>query len=579
LTTLLAYAIALLIPAFAFYLIRALDLFKTSNTRTVVLCFVWGAFIAYPLAALINGELHALLGDVLVVNLAAPLIEELLKAAILIYLIRQPSFRYFVDGAVYGFGVGIGFAMIENLLYVSASPSLSLAIIRVLSTSLMHAMTSGVVGISLGRLRRMQMPLLPLLGIGGAFAVHIIYNNIVNNLIGATLLLVAIFIGVSGALVIGLQIIYGLRGEKAQFTRTLGLQSDVSTGERQAIQQLGGASIEVVLRELKGTFGEENVALIRRLLITEANIGILQNNLTATNVSRRLREAWESEITQRQVESQTLRRQMGLSVFTYLSSLFPSRDPATWAYLQEQFAQHDPTMVHTFDMFMRFTELAQTFTPEQLEAMAERLSRIDIFRQVPLADLENLSRAVETARYEDGAMLFDKGDDGDAMYLIEAGAIAIYSLDHTRREKHLRTFQPGQVVGDFSVLDGEKRSARARAGGTLSVLVLRREVFQMFIQSRPQVILAVLAVLADRARYTTRAVESSVQTLSELAQGDYAYAAWSAASPQVVPVPPKPQPEALCSEIPLEVRTLLDGSLERFALKLQAGSQPAPGAP
>ena len=38
-------------------------------------------------------------------------------------------------------------------------------------------------------------------------------------------------------------------------------------------------------------------------------------------------------------------------------------------------------MVHTFDMFMRFTELAQKFTPEQLEARAERLSRIDIFQK------------------------------------------------------------------------------------------------------------------------------------------------------------------------------------------------------
>ena len=41
----------------------------------------------------------------------------------------------------------------------------------------------------------------------------------------------------------------------------------------------------------------------------------------------------------------------------------------------------------------------------------------------------------------------------------------------------------------------------------------------MFIQSRPQVILAVLAVLADRARYTTRTVEATIQTLSSIAQG------------------------------------------------------------
>ena len=253
---------------------------------------------------------------------------------------------------------------------------------------------------------------------------------------------------------------------------------------------------------------------------------------------------------------------MGRSVLAYLSSVFPARDAGLWDYLQDQFARHDPTMVHTFDMFMRMTELAQKFSPEQLEVRAERLSRIDIFSHVSLAELENLSRAVETARFSDGVMLFDKGDSGDAMYLIEAGAIAIYAVDQAQREKHLRTFRAGNVVGDFAVLDGEKRSARARAQGELSVLVLRREVFQMFIQSRPQVILAVLQVLADRARYTNRTVETTIQSLSRIAQGDY-----SQVSLETAPLPASAPP---LTEIPVEVRSLLERALARFARRLQA---------
>lgn len=560
-TALLAYAIALVIPAFAFYLIHALDLFKTSKTQTLMLCALWGAAGAYPLAVVFNGGLRGLLGDAAVISLTAPLIEEVLKALVLVYLMRRPSFHYFVDGAVYGFGVGIGFAVVENIAYLSGTPSLSLAVIRVLSTSLMHAMASGVVGISLGRLRRTHMIFLPLLGIGAAAGIHIGYNSIVNNLTGAALLLVAISIGVGGAALIALQITLGLRHEQAQFTRTLGLQNDVSPGERQAIQRLGGASIETILRELERTFGAENVTLIRRLLITEANIGILQNNLSSSEVSPRLRGAWEAEIDQRQAESRDLRRQMGRSVLAYLSSVFPAHDRAMWDYLQEQFASHDPTMVHTFDIFMRMTELAQKFTPEQLQARAERLSRIDIFRHISLADLENLSRAVEVAAYEDGAMLFDEGDAGDAMFLIEAGAIDVLALDHGGQEKLLRTFGVGEVVGDFAVLDGEPRSARARAKGGLSVLLLRREVFQMFIQSRPQVILVVLSVLAERARYTTRAVEAAIQTLSSIAQGDY-----SAATPVTMPAPA----DTSLTEIPANVPPLLERALARIAALLQA---------
>lgn len=560
-TELLAYAIALGIPAFAFYLLRALDLFKTSKPQTILLCALWGALAAYPLAVLGDGAIRSLLGVTLAASVLAALLEEALKALVLVYFTRQPSFYYFVDGAVYGFGVGIGFAVVENIAYVSGTPSVSLAAARVLSTTLMHAMASGVVGIALGRLRRSRRVIVPLLGIATAAGVHIAYNQMVNALSGSVLVLVAIAVGVGGAVLIGLQIVFGLRQEKAQFTRTLGLQNDVSTGERQAIQRLGGASIETILQELRNTFGDENVAQIRRLLITEANIGILQNNLASCDVSLRLREAWEAEVAQRQAESRALRRQMERSVLAYLSSLFPAHDQALWLYLEEQFAQHDPTMVHTFDLFMRMTGLAQKFTPEQLQARAERLSRIDIFQHVSLADLENLSRAVESADYAHGAMLFDKGDAGDAMYLIEAGGIDIFALDRAQTEKPLRSFSAGQVVGDFAVLDGEPRSARARANGRLSALVLRREVFQMFIQSRPQVMLVVLGVLADRARYTTRAVETAVQTLSSIAQGDYA------------PTPFKATVETLetpLTELPVNVPSRLERALARFAARLQA---------
>lgn len=563
---LVAYAIALLLPTFAFYVIHALDLFRTSNSRTIFLCAAWGAVVAYPLAALVNTELSALVGTSLVVALFAPFIEEIFKALILVYLIRQPSFHYFVDGAVYGFGSGIGFAVVENLAYIGTNPSPTLVIARVLSTSLMHAMTSGIVGVSLGRLRRSERRIVPLLGISVAVAAHIVYNSFVTSLTGGVLLLVAIVIGVVGAGLIVLQILYGLRAEKALFTRTLGLQSDVSAGEREAIQQLGGASLEAIMRQLGVTFGDENVALIRRLLIAEANIGILRNNLASCNVSPRLREAWETDIAALQRESQTLRRDMGRSVFAYLSSIFPTDDTTTWRYLQEQFAQTDPTMVHTFDMFMRFAELARQFTPQQLADMAERLSRIDIFRNISLADLENLSRAIEVEQYADGTLIFEKGDEGDAMYLIESGAIVISALDHARNEKYLRTFREGQVVGDFAVLDGERRSARARAQGALSVMVLRRGVFQMFVQSRPTVMLAVLAVLADRSRYTMRAVETSIQTLSAIAQGDYTCA---------LPQPASKSAEPAHSEIPVEVHGLLERSLAQYATKLQVREQAA----
>jgi RsiW-degrading membrane proteinase PrsW (M82 family)/CRP-like cAMP-binding protein len=520
---LLAYVVAIAIPLLAIYLIYALDLFGTGKIGTVVICMIWGGSFAFAAAFVINSAMIPVFGATTVVTRTAPIIEELLKAVILVYFIRSPRFRYLVDGAVYGFGAGIGFALVENISYLSTTDAgLTLAIMRVLSTSLMHATASALVGIALGRLRRIDSRIkvgLPLAGIGLAVVLHILYNSLVNQLSGTILLLVAIGIGIGGSVVIAFLINQSIAEEKASFTRTLSRDLNVASGERKALQRLGGAAIEKEFQELEARFGSDNITLIRRLLVLQANIGILQNNLTAANVSPRLRAAWDKELTTLQAEVTEVRKKLGLYVATYLQSMFPPEDVAMWELLNEEMAEYDPTLINKFDMFMRVSQMAESFTPQQLEEMAHKLQHIDILRYISPADLENLSRALEVVEFEAGVMLFDQGEPGDSMYLIEQGTIEVFTLDDQRREQLFRTFQPGEVVGDFAVLDGKPRSARARAAGGLRAWMLTREVFLMFIQSRPQVILSVLRVLAEKARYTTEAVQASVELASTLAQG------------------------------------------------------------
>jgi RsiW-degrading membrane proteinase PrsW (M82 family)/CRP-like cAMP-binding protein len=525
--TVIAYLIGIAIPAFTVYLFVMLDVFGTGKPSTLLLCGAWGTFGAFPLAWLTNNTIMDWgISYETLTRITAPTIEEILKALVLIYLIRQPRFRYIVDGAVYGIAVGIGFALSENLfIYLPGAGDavLATAISRTLSTSLMHATASGLVGISLGRLRRVadrRKIFMPLVGIGLAIAVHVGYNNVANELEGAPLLLVAIGIGLGGGFIIGWQIDQGLAEEKRRFAETLGLDVGVSTGERKAVQQLGGASIDQIFDELQEFFGQHNVALVRRLLVIQANVGILQNNLSGPS-SDRLRAAWEEEIAGYRQEIEQIRKQLGPAVNLFVGSVFPSDDVALQDAFSEELARFDPTLVHTFDMFMRVSELAETFTPEQLAHMAERLNRIEIFHHVSLAHLENLSRAITVQDYPDGHVLFDEGDQGDAMVMLEQGKIAVTVKDAAGKDKPLRTFEAGSVVGEFSLLDGQPRSARAQAQGPIHVLMLQREVFYRFIQSRPDVVLAMLQYLADKVRYTTQSVELSVNYMAQIERGDY----------------------------------------------------------
>ncbi len=485
----IAYVIAIAIPLFSVYLIFALDLFGTGKLSTVLVCALWGGIGAFGLAYPVNSTVMMFVGYVTTMTLTGPIAEEILKSLVMYYFITRPSFRYVVDGAIYGFAAGIGFAVTENLFYLSAHPEagLSLALSRVLSTSLMHATTSALIGISLGHLRRSQSAARfawALIGFVPAMVIHIVFNNAVNQVTNGTiLLLIGIAIGMGGAALVALLISQGIAEEKRRFSETLGLGVGVSAAERKAVQELGGSKIEQALQELSEFFGDEKVALIRRLLVTQANIGILQNNLN-TPVSDRLRKAWQDEIAAKHAEIDTLRGELGVYVMTLLRGVFPD-DTTHNKTFQREFASSDLT-VHKFDLFMNASQLAGTVPSDELGRIADLLKQIDIFKEVSLPDLENLSRAITTRTFGDGDMIFEEGDPGDTMYLIEQGAIMLFNKVEGGTEHLLNTCYPGGMVGELGLLDGYPRSARARASGGLRVFILRREHFMMFIQSRPR---------------------------------------------------------------------------------------------
>jgi CRP-like cAMP-binding protein/RsiW-degrading membrane proteinase PrsW (M82 family) len=518
----IAYIIAIAVPAFSIYVIYALDFFGTGKRNIILTCAVWGAIGAFGIAFVANTAMQNAfsLEFRTISTRTAPVLEELLKGIILLYFVQRPSFVYFVDGAIYGFATGIGFAMAENVFYVAQNADeavLSLAVSRVLSASLMHATANAVMGIAFGLSRRekgWRKFTSQALGVLFAIVVHFIYNNLLFELQGrgAFLLLTAIGIGVGGGVFIAVAMNIGLSEEKKRFNQTLGLSMGVTDHERRGVQSLGSEAMEEILHEMEQKFGAEKADFIRRLFVVQANIGILKNNL-ASPVGERLRQAWQAEIDSMTAEMDDIRRALGSYAMSFLRSLLPADGEAAWGDLTSRIADYDPHHVHTFDLYLH--KLAPTKSAEQIENISNRLKKIGIFQHVDLGDLDNLSRSIAFSEYVSGQMLFDKNQEGSAMYLIDRGAIDIFTVDSEGQEKIFRTYRKGEVVGELSLLDGQPRSARARANGSLRVMVLERDNFMRFVRSRPRVQLSVLQFLADRVRYTTeaiRGVQAVVQT-------------------------------------------------------------------
>lgn len=335
--SILALVIATAVPLIVLYIIYTLDLYGTGSFAWIALCFVWGG-IAVGLAWYANNGMvdAGWVDHQNLIRYVAPFNEEILKAIILVYLVRRPNFTYFVDGAIYGFAVGMGFAVFENYIYLAQNPGeeLGLAISRVISTNLMHAAAASLVGITLGfsRFQRFSGRMLFLAGgLIMAIVFHAGYNNLVDRVHDGNLLLYAGVIGLVGAALIALVIKRGLNEQRAWIEETLGAADRVTRGEAAVVHRLADA--HTILAPLAEIFGEGKADEIEKFLVSQARLGILRKTLQKLN-DEKMRRSVEKQMDEIRAQMDDARRAVGAYTMMSLRSLFPEDDSPVWNRLE-----------------------------------------------------------------------------------------------------------------------------------------------------------------------------------------------------------------------------------------------------
>ena len=197
------------LPVLAFLLgLKFLDSYKLLTLRRILTAVVVGCgaaaacYLINTLAFLVQHP-----GDYWYGVFGAPPLEELIKAAYVIYLIRRSRVGFMVDAAICGFAVGAGFALAENVIYLHslAHSSLLLWALRGFGTAMMHGGATAIVGIvssSLAERRGSKGWRVFVPGTVIAILIHALYNlsflpplaSTFGILIGLPVILVLIFL-------------------------------------------------------------------------------------------------------------------------------------------------------------------------------------------------------------------------------------------------------------------------------------------------------------------------------------------------------------------------------------------------
>ena len=143
--------------------------------------------------------------------------------------------------------------------------------------------------------------------------------------------------------------------------------------------------------------------------------------------------------------------------------------------------------------------------------------RIAFLRNVPLfADLkeEDLTRIVNDLRlreYAKDEVIFRQGDTSHEVYVIVEGKVRIFKISPSGSETSINIFSTHDVIGEFATMDDRPRSATAKAIVPTTVLQMRQDRFLFYMQSMPDLSMAMVKLVISKIRWTAAYAETIAQ--------------------------------------------------------------------
>jgi len=197
------------VPMFLFAaFVNWLDRYEKEPKLLLGAAFLWGVVIAGGGAFILNTAfgigIYAITGsesaaDVGTTSIVAPIIEEALKglAVLVVFLLFRKEFDSVLDGIVYGAITAMGFAAIENVLYIYRNGFQdagwegfwTLVVVRVFLVGWMHPFFTAFTGIGLAIARMSRNTLVKIIAAPAGYIVAVMahaFHNTFSSVIGGS---------------------------------------------------------------------------------------------------------------------------------------------------------------------------------------------------------------------------------------------------------------------------------------------------------------------------------------------------------------------------------------------------------
>jgi CRP-like cAMP-binding protein len=141
--------------------------------------------------------------------------------------------------------------------------------------------------------------------------------------------------------------------------------------------------------------------------------------------------------------------------------------------------------------------LAVAWVPDFEWGMGMNVSNISSGKKKrPDIDMRVFAKgAGATIKVPAGGVVFNKGDTGECMYILQSGTIDMMIGDTV-----IETIGPNEALGFMSMIDDQPRSSTAKAREDCELTLIDARIFRFMVDEVPNFATYIMGVLARRIR-------------------------------------------------------------------------------
>jgi CRP/FNR family cyclic AMP-dependent transcriptional regulator len=130
----------------------------------------------------------------------------------------------------------------------------------------------------------------------------------------------------------------------------------------------------------------------------------------------------------------------------------------------------------------------------------DNIKTVDLFSTLKDAEIGVISRITMVKSYPKDYVVFQEGEEGDALYIVIKGRVKVLLYDEDGREYILAVIGKDGVFGELSLIDELSRSANVVTMEESEFLVIRRADFIKLLTENPSITIGILKTLSRRLR-------------------------------------------------------------------------------